>query len=558
MIPDEERISDWDYTDNEAEPDQPEEEEKEFTIIGEPEYVNTDKIAVTSSWVENANVFPAELREENLSGIDEVDEIPKRFVKKLKEHFQKLFPVQKSVLPILLKEIREPSLMRRRDVTIAAPTGSGKTLCYVLPTLVAIGKHPAGVISTLIVVPVQALVKQIECEYQKFNVYDAKIITLTGTDKTKDLRKSLSENNKLKCDILITTPNRLVDFLTEEHNPFDLSALRYLVVDEADKMGMKVRLEWLDLVEKRYGGTKNACNVSDWIASRCAAQKILLSATISRDVEELFLWNLHRPSLFKATSSSSVEVKLPNANHITGGVLALPSSIKHTFLSTEPHLFPLVVYNEIIQAKFKKVIIFTKEKESASRLSRFLNHLSKGTFHTGNLTSNVFANRLTKIIEDFEIGKSRVLICTDVLARGIDISSIDCVINYDLPLEDRLFVHRAGRTGRAGSSGSVISIGFTDTERRFLHMLKKMKLYDGMNYRKVTDDDLASLKPAYEEALSQLQHEMMKKGVITIKKQVSGRKYQRRRRWEPASREKKKVQAETMEKLAHLHQLRNK
>ncbi|WKX98395.1 hypothetical protein Q1695_013800 [Nippostrongylus brasiliensis] len=507
----------------------------EFKVLGQTEFTPLEKVNVTTSWVSNATLFPGELVEKNLSELSTIDGIPDLIAGLVRKRIKSWFPVQKSVIPTLLHDVLHVPPLRPRDIAISAPTGSGKTLSYVLPILTQVGVRPRGELLALIVVPVQTLVTQIKEEFAHYNAYNAVITALSGaTDFSKEQRQ-LAPNSNFVSDVIISTPERLMDHLTDPSSRIDLSSLRFLVVDEADRMGPTVRQEWLDVVERRSGGLVRCTSLADLMASRWAPRKILLSATLSRDVEELHMWNLHQPRLFCASISGSTETTsdLRNVDHVTGK-LSLPSSIHHTVLSVEQQYHPLALFLKIKEKDWKKVLVFTNERESSLRLNILISRLAKDHFRVEHLTSDLHGNRRTKVLRRFRSGTTRVLICSDVLSRGVDVEGVDCVVNYELPKNDRLFVHRAGRTGRAGKTGEVLSLGSGEARKIFVkNVLRKNGLW--INADEETMDQ-ATLEPhlhKYKKALKHLKKslEANKSGFKDQKQKVSGFAYRKKSRY---------------------------
>ncbi|XGW18144.1 hypothetical protein V3C99_002618 [Haemonchus contortus] len=509
--------------------------QKEFKILGQTEFAPLEKINVTTSWVSSATLFPAELNENNLSDLSSVYGLPEGIFKLVKKRIKSWFPVQKSVLPSLLHDISHVPPIRPRDIAICAPTGSGKTLCYVLPILAQIGSHPSGRLRALVIAPVQTLVKQIEEEFLSFNAYGAKIAALSGaTDFTKE-QKQLAPDGTCLSDVIISTPTRLMDHLTDRSSGIVLTSLRFLVVDEADRMGPMARKEWLESVERRSGGLTRCASLADIMASRSAPRKILLSATLSRDVEDLHMWNLHQPRLFRANVSGSKEVDmaLKTFDHVTGK-LSLPSTIKHTVLAVEKQFHPLVLYLKIVEHDWQKVLVFTNERESSQRLSILISRLARSAFKVEQLTSDLFGNRRTKVLRRFKTGTTRVLICSDVLSRGVDVEGIDCVVNYELPKNDRLFVHRAGRTGRAGRPGHVLSLGEGEARKIFVkNVLRKNGLWVNAEEEAIERSMLENHLGRYQKALAYLKKKLeANKAVASDKKpRVSGFAYRKKSRY---------------------------
>lgn len=263
-------------------------------------------IRVTSSWVLNATTFSATIDSTTSKKLSKID-LPEHL--SVPSAISTWFPVQYAVLPTLFSEIRSPPPLRPRDVAIAAPTGSGKTICYVLPVLAAVGVKPSNILHAVILVPVQTLVSQIVDEFKRWNGEDgiAKVVSLSGANDFDKEARQLALNPP---NVIVATPARLVQHLTSTiPPPINLSRLRFLIVDEADRMGKLMREEWLDLVEFLCGGMERVACLNDIVRQRRAPQKIVLSATLSKDVEELHLWNLFKPRLFSATATEAKDVR---------------------------------------------------------------------------------------------------------------------------------------------------------------------------------------------------------------------------------------------------------
>ncbi|KAK6745492.1 hypothetical protein RB195_011923 [Necator americanus] len=535
-------VEDMDLGDTTKNPEE-DDYQKEFKILGQTEFEPLKKINVTTSWVSNATLFPAEIIKENVAELSYVSGLPEPVEKLVKEKIKSWFPVQKAVLPFLVKDIVDVPVIRPRDLAISAPTGSGKTLCYVLPILAQIGTRPRGRLQALVVVPVQTLVKQIEQEFNTYNACGVIITALSGATEFRKEQRQLAPEGVCISDVIISTPSRLMDHLTNPQSGIKLNSLRFLVVDEADRMGPWVRQEWLGVVERRSGGLTRATCLADILATRWAPRKILLSATLSRDVEELHMWNLHQPILFRADDSTNkADVNLQPSDHISGS-LSLPSSIHHTVLAVEQKFHPLILYLKIMENDWKKVLVFTNEKESSLRLSILISHLAKSQFTVEQLTGDLFGNRRAKVLKRFKNGTTRVLICSDVLSRGVDVDAVDCVVNYDLPKNDRLFVHRAGRTGRAGNTGYVLSLAEGEARKIFVkNVLRKNGLWVNSEEVVIENEVLEPHLNRYKEALGHLKKTFEKKNATGKKNKVSGFAYRKKSRYQ-AIKEKIKLRA---------------
>ncbi|KAF8357012.1 hypothetical protein PRIPAC_92007, partial [Pristionchus pacificus] len=480
---------------------QEEDYQKEFKVLGHHDFTEVKKIRVVSGWIKNAREFPAGIDSDNLGPLAEITpHLPKSLVKRIEAELKHWFPVQRAVIPELLDSIVNPPVLRRRDLAISAPTGSGKTLCYVLPILATIS-NPGEFISTLIVVPVQALVKQIINEIGRFNGIGAKVVGLSGSDPyDKERRRLINAEGLIDADIIVATPSRFMEHFLDPSASFDLSRLRYIIADEADRM-LNVRQEWLELVEGESGGLGGATSIMDLATKRNSPQKILLSATLSRDIEQLEKWNLHRPRLFRASAEKAEQVD-------TSAECVLPSGISHLILETPLKFHPLVLFNDIIESECKRILVFTNHKDSSVRLCKLLSILSDGSFQVEQLTADLFGKRRHKVLDRFRKGTTRVLICSDYLSRGVDVEGIDCVVNYDLPQATRLFIHRAGRTARAGTKGRLVSITEKEPKRLYVKLLKKGNLWNDASEKKIEEEELEESKEKYTKALEKMKKEM--------------------------------------------------
>ncbi|KAK6047810.1 DEAD/DEAH box helicase [Cooperia oncophora] len=202
--------------------------QKEFKILGQTEFAPLKKINVTTSWVSNATLFPAELHERNLADLSSVFGIPDALLNLVRKRIRSWFPVQKSVLPYLLHDITHVPPVRPRDIAISAPTGSGKTLCYVLPILAQIGARPCGRLRALVIAPVQTLVKQIEQVTFAFSV------TTSWVSNATLFPAELHERNLADLSSVFGIPDALLNLVRKRIRswfPVQKSVLPYLLHD---------------------------------------------------------------------------------------------------------------------------------------------------------------------------------------------------------------------------------------------------------------------------------------------------------------------------------------
>ena len=328
--------------------------------------------------------------------------------------YQIATPVQQAVIPLVLEG---------RDVLASAETGTGKTAAFALPLLSLFmsqdheGLLPSQRLRALIMTPTRELAIQIEQNIVKYS-QNTKLASLAiyGGASINPQRKAL----ELGVDILVATPGRLFDIIGQ--HDLDLSSVTHLVIDEADRM--------LDL-----GFVKDIEKVKRLIAKQ--HQTMMFSATYSEAVKTLAAKMLQQPEYIH------VETQTPAAN-VTQQVYKVDTRRKAELLS------------ELIgKHNWQQVMVFTSRKETAEHLYRelSLDGIKSAVFHGDK--SQGARNRA---LEDFKAGQLRVMIATDLAARGLDIQALPRVINFELPEECEDYVHRVGRTGRAGLAGEAISL----------------------------------------------------------------------------------------------------
>uniref|UniRef100_A0A914LLK4 ATP-dependent RNA helicase n=1 Tax=Meloidogyne incognita TaxID=6306 RepID=A0A914LLK4_MELIC len=455
------------------------------------------------------------------------------FVNKLNTYTNVCFPVQSAVLPILLNN--KNGFLPPRDIVICSPTGSGKTLCYVLPILNNIRfVEDASAVYALIIAPSASLTEQIFKEFEKFNVFNAKIVALYGNTTYFHERSLLFPNNSCisQAHLIIATPGRLLDHLMDNDGNFiNLSILRFLVIDEADKMQDTARIEWLDVIERlscaSIASTNNLSisSLTNNYKQNCHLQKILVSATLLLDVNKLYIWNLRCPQLFLATDKEVEEENVQEQQNVESGQMSilLPECLNHKILICDQKLKPLILFQQIKLhlSEWNKIIVFVNKKQTSYRLSYLLHKLnSSNLFKLAELSSNLHRYRLLKLIKSFRNGKIRILIACDQFSRGVDVQDVDCVINYDVPINERIFIHRAGRTARAMKGGLLLSLFTKDEKMRLKKQLSGHNLWknvEELNNFKVEDEEAIK---QYKKALAQLESECLPKTIKRTRKRI--------------------------------------
>ncbi len=336
--------------------------------------------------------------------------------------FQYCSPIQARSLPLTL---------RGHDVVGKAQTGTGKTAAFLVAIIDDLLKNPieheryAGEARSLIIAPTRELVMQIAEDARILSKYsDLHVHTLVGGMDYDKQRRHLHE--KL-CDILVATPGRLMDFCGS--NDVYLDRVEVLVIDEADRM--------LDM-----GFIPQVRRIVRQTPRNDHRQTLLFSATFTPEVETLTEQWTHKP------------IKIEIApDHV-----ATDSVTQKVFITQTRQKRDLLV-NLLRGDDVESVIVFANRRDQCRRLQEFL---GKAGFSVGLLSGEVAQNKRVRTLEDFKSGKIKVLVATDVAGRGIHIDGISHVVNFTLPEEAEDYVHRIGRTGRAGKTGTSISFACED------------------------------------------------------------------------------------------------
>lgn len=328
-------------------------------------------------------------------------------------HFDECTPVQEHTIPQILSH---------KDVIGIAQTGTGKTAAYLLPllTLLTDDKHPADAVNALIMAPTRELAKQIDQALQGFayymNVNGVAVYGGNDGERYEQERRSLKQG----ADIVIATPGRLITHL--QLGSLDLSRTTHLILDEADRM---LDMGFYDDIMKI---------VNEMPKER---QTILFSATMPDKINEMAKNIMRNP----------VEVKLAvskPAENIAQGVYHCydkdkTAIVQHIFKQTPP----------------ERVIIFASSKQKVKELNI---ELKRKGYNAAAMHSDLEQKQRDEVMLAFRAMKIDVLVATDIVARGIDIDDIAMVINYDVPRDSEDYVHRIGRTARAGRSGKAFTL----------------------------------------------------------------------------------------------------
>ena len=326
--------------------------------------------------------------------------------------YESATPIQKALIPVMFS---------RRDIMAGAQTGTGKTAGFALPILQELSKtfvegqhYPKAVI----LVPTRELARQVHASFEAYGQYlPLKSIVLYGGSNLT------SQANRLKTgvDILIATSGRLLEHIHQKN--INLESVDYLVLDEADTI--------LDM-----GFVHEVSKILQFLPQR--RQNVLISATLSGSVKRLAEQILQKPKLIEVDSMGT------SAQTVEQIVYPVEKEKK----------FELLSYL-IGSRNYKQVLVFVRKKELADEVSKELNlsGLKTAVIHGGRSSGE-----RARALDGFKEGKNRVLVATDIAARGLDIPTLGVVINYDIPHVTGDFIHRIGRTGRAGAKGLAITL----------------------------------------------------------------------------------------------------
>lgn len=350
--------------------------------------------------------------------------------------------IQEEVIPIILDQ--------KEDVVALAKTGTGKTAAFGLPLLQLINTENKN-IQTLILAPTRELSQQIYNNLKDFAKYipEISIVLLTGGKTVK----SQVEELKLGAQIIVATPGRFLDLLEKE--AFDIKSLNNLVLDEADEMFQALKDDLMPILK----------------ALPKSRRTYLFSATMPGELKDV----VHN---FMSKTAISVNSDM----EIIGN-----ESIDHEYLVVEPIEKLDVLLHFLNSQDGGRGIIFCKTKAAVNKLAKNLaiRKISSGALH-GSLTQGI----RDRIMDQFREGYIDILVATDLVARGIDVKELAYVVNYHLPDTPEAYVHRSGRTGRAGAKGLSMTIIQQEEVPEIINFEKEL----GIHFKAVKKVDAESIE----------------------------------------------------------------
>jgi len=325
-------------------------------------------------------------------------------------------PIQEQAIPVILKG---------QDIMAAAQTGTGKTAGFTLPLLQILSdgqKVSPNQVRALILTPTRELAAQIEESIKNYgaNLPLRSTVVFGGVKINPQMMRLRSG-----VDILVATPGRLLDLANQ--NAVRFSQLEVLVLDEADRM---LDMGFIHDIRK--------------ILSKLPAkrQNLLFSATFSNEIRQLAKTIVHNP----------VEISVSPRN-------TTAETVKQWLCPVDKKRKAPLLIHLIKEHDWQQVLVFTRTKRGANQLTR---HLEEAGISAAAIHGNKSQGARTKALAQFKAGETRILVATDIAARGLDIEQLPQVVNFDLPNVSEDYVHRIGRTGRAGADGQAISLVSAD------------------------------------------------------------------------------------------------
>ncbi len=343
-----------------------------------------------------------------------------------KQGYREATPIQREAIPLILEG---------RDIVATAQTGTGKTAGFTLPLLQRLqaSRPPGRHVRALILVPTRELAAQVSDSVRNYGCHlPIRSMQIYGGVSIRPQISRLREG----VDIVVATPGRLLDHMRQK--TIDLSSIEVLVLDEADRM--------LDM-----GFIRDIRKILKQIPAR--RQNLMFSATFSKEIRSLASSFLNSPAEIQVAPRNSTAERVRQLVH------PVDRARKRELLS-----------HRIGKENWRQVLVFTRTKHGASRLAQ---QLSDDGLHAVAIHGNKSQGARTKALQGFKSGKVRILVATDIAARGLDIDKLPHVVNYELPHVAEDYIHRIGRTARAGLDGHAVSLVCVD-EAKLLRDIERL------------------------------------------------------------------------------------
>ena len=369
-----------------------------------------------------------------------------------------------------------PSVLQNRDVMGMAHTGTGKTAAFVLPILQRLMNSNRKRIQCLIIAPTRELAEQIYDHIRQLGQHTKlKSVTVYGGVEKRTQIKKLRDG----VEIVVACPGRLLDLMNQ--GVIDLSFVKVLVLDEADRMFDMGFLPDIRKILKSLPSQR---------------QTMLFSATMPDDIRKLAREVLRNPVTVQVGDNAPV------------------STVSHAIYTVEPPLKAALLMRILDRTDTESVLVFTRTKDRATRLAR---QMKKAGFVAASLQGDLPQNKRQEALNGFRDGKYQILVATDIASRGIDVSRISHVINYDMPDTVDAYTHRIGRTGRAAKTGDAFTF-VTYKDRAFVWDIERA-LGEKIERRTLGDFDYTVMASGENGSGKQLRRSLKQRGSTNARRQ---------------------------------------
>lgn len=378
----------------------------------------------------------------------------------LSEEIKKSLTVLKYETPTEVQSAVIPMAMENQDLVVKSQTGSGKTAAFAIPICEMIDweeKKPQALILT----PTRELAAQVREDMTNVGRFKRiKAMAVYGKEPFTKQKEEL----KQKTHVVVGTPGRVNDHI--DRGTLELDQIKYLIIDEADEM---LNMGFIDEVE---------AIINELPLSRVT---MVFSATLPKDVENLCHSYMKNP----------IHIEIESTNVMT-------ATIEHRLIEVQEESKLSLLKDVTVVDNPDSCLIFCNTKE---RVETVYTELVESNYSCERLHGGLEQQDRFTVMDGFKMGNFRYLVATDVAARGIDIDNVTLVINYDVPMEKESYVHRTGRTGRAGNKGKAITFA-TVYEGKFLKAIEKYIGFEIARIEAPSEQEVASKKAAFEEKIS--------------------------------------------------------
>ncbi|OQS04504.1 DEAD/DEAH box RNA helicase [Thraustotheca clavata] len=426
------------------------------------------------------------------------------------------FPIQHITIPKIL------ATGYTKDLCINAPTGSGKTMVYCLPIVQRLVNRVFRRLRAVVIVPSRDLVVQVK------KVLDGLVVNTPLTvgvamgqsNFTSEQRLLTDAKGNSLVDILVATPGRLVDHL-EQSPGFTLQHVQFVVVDEADRLLNQSYQDWitklynsiyvnessienLNKEDSLHPATIRHADGKNPHRIRVPLIRILLSATLTRNPRKLAAIGMPHAELI------TVNEELNVSSDAKVNLFSTPENLEEGMIECEATEKPLILLELLHKFDGQLTIIFTSSINATHRLCRLLQLHSSNPDSVREYSSTLNQKQRSQLVQACHKGQIKVVVCSDAMARGMDIAHVENVVNYDVPPYIKTYIHRVGRTARAGRAGRAITLVKKGQVKGLVRMLSKANKPDGLPTYPVDTEHMQTLVPRYTECLASLKEILAK------------------------------------------------